>query len=219
MTYEMWLTHDKDKFRLPVLPDELNIGDGSMNQTYSVAKLGEVNIIQDPVLKTFTFSSFLPAKYGPYCEYKKVPKPWDVIKKWEKWKRTGNPSRFIFTGFVNMAVTIEDLSYYERGGEVGTIHYTLTLKEYKTITVRKVTHKASPRPSPPPPPKKAAAKTKTHTVKSGDTLWALAVKYYKNGTQWKKIWEKNKKLLTDRDKRNLKQPGHWIYPGQKLTIP
>lgn len=59
-----------------------------------------------------------------------------------------------------------------------------------------------------------------YTVVSGDTLWAIAGKFY-NGrnTDWRKIWEANKEMLIERDKRNATNHGHWIYPGQKLRIP
>lgn len=53
-------------------------------------------------------------------------------------------------------------------------------------------------------------KPKTHTVKSGDTLWALAVKYYNNGNQYTKIFNANKGKITN---PNI------IYVGQVLTIP
>ncbi|MDQ4678241.1 LysM peptidoglycan-binding domain-containing protein, partial [Stenotrophomonas maltophilia group sp. RNC7] len=47
-------------------------------------------------------------------------------------------------------------------------------------------------------------------VKSGDSLWAIAKKYYGNGAKWPKIHAANK------DK--VKNP-NLIYPGQKLVIP
>jgi nucleoid-associated protein YgaU len=60
---------------------------------------------------------------------------------------------------------------------------------------------------------------KYHTVVRGDTLWALAGRYYKRNLDWRKIWEANKAMMIKRDKRNSYMPGHWIYPGQKLRIP
>lgn len=66
-------------------------------------------------------------------------------------------------------------------------------------------------------PKKA--KTKNYVVRPGDTLWAIAGKYYGNSNQWKRLWEANKSMLVARDRRNLKTPGHWIYPRQELVIP
>jgi len=49
-----------------------------------------------------------------------------------------------------------------------------------------------------------------HVVQPGDTLWAIAKKYYGNGAQYTKIFNAN------RDK--IKNP-NLIYPGQQLVIP
>ncbi len=44
----------------------------------------------------------------------------------------------------------------------------------------------------------------------GDTLSAIAKKYYGDASKYPKIFEANKPMLSDPDK---------IYPGQKLRIP
>jgi nucleoid-associated protein YgaU len=49
-----------------------------------------------------------------------------------------------------------------------------------------------------------------HTVKKGDTLWAIASKQYGNGSKYNAIFEANKPMLSHPDK---------IYPGQVLRIP
>jgi len=49
-----------------------------------------------------------------------------------------------------------------------------------------------------------------HTVAKGDTLWAIASKYYKKGSEYNGIFEANKPMLSHPDK---------IYPGQVLRIP
>lgn len=54
----------------------------------------------------------------------------------------------------------------------------------------------------------AAEATKTYTVKQGDTLWAIAQKYYGKGTQWEKIASAN----------GIENP-RLLRVGQKLTIP
>jgi nucleoid-associated protein YgaU len=53
----------------------------------------------------------------------------------------------------------------------------------------------------------------------GDTLWSIAKRTYGNPLQWRKIWNANSGMLIARDRRNATDNGHWIYPGQKLTIP
>lgn len=49
-----------------------------------------------------------------------------------------------------------------------------------------------------------------HTVKKGDTLWAIAAKHYGNGAKYNAIFEANKPMLKHPDR---------IYPGQVLRIP
>lgn len=55
----------------------------------------------------------------------------------------------------------------------------------------------------------AAAQT-MHTVKSGDTLSAIAKKYLGDANRYNEIFKANQPMLTDPDK---------IYPGQVLRIP
>jgi nucleoid-associated protein YgaU len=54
------------------------------------------------------------------------------------------------------------------------------------------------------------SKTKTYTVKSGDSLWRIAQNLLGNGSRYTEIYNLNK------DK--IKNP-RTIYPGQVLTIP
>ena len=49
-----------------------------------------------------------------------------------------------------------------------------------------------------------------HTVKKGDTLWAISAKALGNGARYEEIFEANKPMLSHPDK---------IYPGQVLRIP
>lgn len=219
--YEIWLTQGKEKIRIPVLPEKIEISNPSSNETINVAGLGEATIIQDPALKTFSFSSFFPAKTSnktPIVEYKNYPKPWDIVKKIEKWKASEKPIRLIVTKTpINYAVTIEDFPYSEGDLDIGDISYDLQLKRFEYIKVRKInTKKKSSKKKQRPDTR---SKPKNHKVKKGDTLWGIARTYYKDSTEWRKIWNANKTMLIKRDKRNIKQPGHWIYPGQVLKIP
>lgn len=65
-----------------------------------------------------------------------------------------------------------------------------------------------------PPPQALAVKIatqsakRTYTIKKGDTLWALAVKYYNDGTKWPKI----------ADASGVRDPKR-LQIGQVVTIP
>jgi len=56
----------------------------------------------------------------------------------------------------------------------------------------------------------AAPETRTYTVQSGDTLWAIAERFYGNGSEWNKIQDANRDQIPNPD---------MIQPGQALTIP
>ncbi len=56
----------------------------------------------------------------------------------------------------------------------------------------------------------AAAESRFYTVKSGDTLGAIAREFYGDAGKYPVIFEANKPMLTDPNK---------IYPGQTLRIP
>ena len=47
-----------------------------------------------------------------------------------------------------------------------------------------------------------------HTVKRGDTLWAISGQYYKNPYNWPRLWSQNPQILNP----------HWIYPGDRLRL-
>lgn len=60
----------------------------------------------------------------------------------------------------------------------------------------------------PPDPATYPAGARTHTIKTGDTLWDLAQQYYNNPYLWPQLWESNT-WITD---------AHWIYPGDVLLV-
>jgi len=52
--------------------------------------------------------------------------------------------------------------------------------------------------------------TEYYVIEKGDTLWAIASKYYGSGVKYKLIVDANKEVIKDADK---------IFPGQKIRIP
>lgn len=55
------------------------------------------------------------------------------------------------------------------------------------------------------------SRTRTHVVERGESLSAIAWKYYGDGDEWRQIWEANR--------RTIGPDPNLITPGQELTIP
>lgn len=75
-------------------------------------------------------------------------------------------------------------------------------------TAREAPKPEIPKAEPAPPVAPAAT---TYEIKSGDSLSAIAKRFYGDTTQWRKIYEANRDVLGDDPDK--------IYPGQKITIP
>ena len=64
--------------------------------------------------------------------------------------------------------------------------------------------------APEPAPEEPEEKAEIYEIVSGDTLGAIAKRYYGNPSKYMKIFEANRDIIDDPNK---------IYPGQKIRIP
>lgn len=73
----------------------------------------------------------------------------------------------------------------------------------------------------PPKPTTATKKAKTYTVRSGDTLSAIAKRYTGSASNWPALYNANKLAIDTSAKRRGKKPpySNHIISGQKLTLP
>lgn len=214
---QMYLEHGGRKLRFPVLPEEVTISYGSNNDSMRVCGIGEITIKQDPEAAVISFSSFFPKDYFSGCDYKDIPRPSDADAFLRGIMSSDEPALLLITGGmgVSMYVTIKDYKPVEKGGDLGTIHYKLQMKEYKEAKLRQVNISVSSKKARISAP---AARTdptpsggKTYTVVKGDCLWNIAKKFYGSGAKYTTIYNANKGVIGGNP--NL------IYPGQVLTIP
>lgn len=215
--YQMWITHnaEKAKIKIPVLPETIEIKNGSKNESIDIAGLGEITIMQSRAALVFSFSSFFPSAKFPGLKVKKLKKPRTLVKKINKWKAGKKPVHFICTSLgVDLYCTIENFTYSESGGDVGTINYSITLKEYREITVRKVKVKSKKKKGTVTSSKRRVnnkTQAKTYKVKKGDCLYNIAKSQLGDSSRWKEIYNLNKSVIGGNP--NL------IYPGQVFTLP
>lgn len=202
---EIYISMGKDRLRLPVLPEEVGTSVANQNQTININAIGEINLIGKTGLRELSLSSFFPAQNYYFNEYNNPPKPLEFVNKLDKWRESGDPVRVIITGTpVNQEMSIESFEPMERDG-TGDVYYTLELKEYKRLKVKKSRTAAKKPLAKRPVP--AKPKRKTYVVKRGDNLWNIAKKHTGNAMNYKKIAKDN----------NIKN-ANLIYPGQKLIL-
>ena len=215
--YQMWLTYnaEKEKIRLPVLPTSFETKNGSHNDSVDVTGLGEIVVMQGRPALQFSFSSFFPATKFSGLQVSKITKPLTLVQKINKWKASKKPVHFIVTACgVDLYCTIEDFSYREEGGDIGTYQYSITLKEYREITVRQVKvdiPKAVATVQPEAPRVDNTVQSRTYTVRGGDCLYKIARSVLKNENRWREIYDMNRGVIGGNP--NL------IYPGQVFTLP
>lgn len=213
--YQLWLTYNggAEKIRFPVLPLQLNVRQGMNNQSVSVQGLGELVIMQDPAAMVISFSSFFPVEPFPGVQFEDLTAPMELMEKITTWQKGDRPVQFMVTGTsINKHFTIEDFPWHEDGGDIGAIHYSLTLKEYIEISVRQVEVEEEVAVIPEPAPARVdnRAPEQTHEVVRGDNLTAIARRHLGDGSRWPEIFELNKDKVSN---PNL------IYPGQVLRLP
>lgn len=221
MAYRIGLSwnNQQEGFQLPVNPGSIEISDGSKGQSYDVVELGEINVIKNPKLTTYRFSSIFPGQAYPF-----VVEPilgseivYDLhaltnvktnryVHYLTKWMASRRPIRFTFTGGtfdLNVAASIESFDWQEIAGSSGDIEYSLSLRKYIFYAARRIT--ADPNSnqlitaSAPRPDDRQAPKT--YTMRAGDTLWKVAKTQLGDGARWREIQKLNG--ITDAQVRTL----------------
>ncbi len=213
---QLWLTYNggKEKLRFPVLPERFDVGFGNKNTSVQISGLGEIVVMQDRPAIEVSWESFFPATTFPGVQVSKLTPPKQLLKTLCEWKESNKPAHLILTGTdANFYVAIQSISAWEQGGDPGSIHYKIKLKEYREVKVRKVKVKSDTQ--------KATVSDKetrtdnrvqesTYTVAKGDCLWNIAKRLLGSGSRYTEIYELNKDKIKD---PNL------IYPGQTFVLP
>lgn len=215
--YEFYL----DKIMLPVAPGKLQLSIENQNKTLQLINEGEINLLKKAGLTDLEFEALLPNSTYPFASYKNGYQEAEYyLNELEKLKISLEPFQFIVTRqkgakqlfSTNMKVSLEEYKIKEDSKEGFDLLVNIKLKQYqdygpKTYKVMgdKVSTEKQRETKNSPAPKSTA---KTHKVKSGDTLWLVAKKYYGNGSKYKALATANK----------ISNP-NVIKVGQVLTIP
>ena len=218
MSYAVFFDKDGVTYRLPVNPEQIETTSVQANQKYEILKLGQIAIPAHMELKEYSFEAEFPHRPLHYVETAGGFRDPDFyLRLFEQWRNEKAPVRFIASNGIgddiNTLVLIEELTITEKAGEEGDKHVSfkrLEIMEYAKKSVGVVQSNIATVKKEATTPKVNPKSNGVYVVRPGDTLWAIAKKYYGNGAQYPKIFNAN------RDK--IKNP-NLIYPGQKLVIP
>ena len=216
MAYSVYFKYGGKKYKLPVNPEEIKRTRNLNVETYQVLGSGQVSIPSYCELEQYSFEAESPSQRYHYMESGAKADADYYEKMFRKAQKKLKQIQFICSNGVNddisCKVLVKSVEVIEKAGEVGDKYITLTLMEYKaprkrTVAIQTETAVVAQEEAP-PAENPAVTENKTHTVQSGDTLWAIAKKYYGNGAQYTQIASAN----------GIGNP-NLIHPGQVFKIP
>lgn len=227
MRYAVFFGYNNDKnvFRLPTNPEQIDISSTQAVEKYDILKSGQIAVPGDLELKEFSFECEFPLEEMHYIETHSKFKTADwYLQRFEFWRKKKTPFRFIAgrtdkatmatmeEDSINSLCLIEEMTVTEKAGEEGDKYVSFKLVEFKEFGKRFSIIKEDKSAK-----KKATTTQKvnpkansTYVVKSGDSLWAIAKKLYGDGAKANILYHANKNLI--------KNP-NLIKPGQKLVVP
>lgn len=222
MSYSFYLGN----LLLPVSPEKLTIKINNQNQTVNLINEGQVNLIKDQGLTEISFEALIPAAEYPFAVYKNGFQPaHEIINEIERLKNDKQPFQFIvsrtrpdghllFTS--NYKVTMESYSLMESVKDGMDSKITINLKQYKEYGTKRITIVNGSMAAENETRTSKVPTATIHKVTEGDSLLALAKKYYGTGTMYKTIYEANKAVIDDANANSLNR--YAIQPGQMLRI-
>lgn len=210
--YGIWLSfnNQEEGFQIPVMPEQIEIGDAGQGQTYDVVGLGQINVIKSPKLTEYGWSSEFPGQRYPWVTVDELLPASMYVQHLLKWMATKRPIRFVFTGptfDINTPASIESFTWKEVAGSEGDIAYTIKFRKYVFYAAQKVQIMQPPgsstpviqtQPQPRPDDRQVPA---TYALAPGDTLWAVAQRCLGDGSRWREIQELNG--ISDADVKRL----------------
>lgn len=216
--FEFWLKNETKgvSLMLPVTPEGYENSIEREIEKVRATEKGDVNVLGKMKPQSFPISGFFPENDYSFARDPNmgVNCAMDYIDLLEGWVRDGDIIRVVVAddrgAKINGQYHLARVQYGSKKEDNGDIPYTLYFEEYTPMnvaTVSKGSAQSTSRADTAAIPPKAA----NYTVKSGDSLSAIARQVYGDANQWKKIYEANKSIIGNNP--NL------IYPGQTYTIP
>ena len=215
-----------DEIQIPWLPEKIDFNaNDKLMASYSILDSGEVNIPSGRNLRGFSWSSIFPGEGHSDLPFLRTE--WKDPKTYQgtlsRWLQKGTPLRLLITGTpINHDVYLASYSVEYAGGH-GDYAYSVSFIEKRDIIIqgKKTTDASTTATNASNSAKSASPQSLTYTIKSGDTLWAIAQKHLGSGAKYSTLYSLNKTIIEETAKKhgkNSSDGGHWIYPGTIIKL-
>lgn len=218
------------KFTFPALPEKIQGKYGAKYQSFDIISQGTVKVPKGTDVAEFSWNGvfFGPSKKNePIVKKNDWKDPNECVKILNDFMKNETVLNLIVTEtWINVDVTIS--SFQPRPvGAYGNIEYSITFVQKKPLQIYTTNElqiaafvkKTKPRND---SGDVGSSGGSTYTVVSGDTLWGIAAKKLGSGSKWTSIYDANASTIEAEAKKHGKSSsdhGHWIWPGEVLTIP
>ncbi len=220
-------------FTFPSLPEKIDVSRNAKYQSYDLVNGKSYKLPQGKECNEVSWSGcffgrgrYRVDKKPIFFPRKEFMEPKECEKILAQWMKAGKPLKLKVTGTgINLNVTISKLETSRDGGH-GDISYSISFVQYHSLKIytMKELKKASGKKAGKKKLESRPSKNKggTYTVRQGDTLWGIAHKHLGDSQRWPEIYKMNKKTIENTAKKYGyadSDNGHWIFPGEKLTLP
>ena len=217
------------KFTFPALPEKIQAKYGAKYQSFDIISQGAVKVPKGTDVAEFSWDGVFFGKSKrkePIVKKNSWKEPNECVKVLNDFMKNETVLNLIVTEtWINVDVTIS--SFQPRpAGAYGNVEYTINFVQKKPLQIyttnelqiAKFVKKTKPRND----SGDTSGGGSTYTVVSGDTLWGIATKKLGSGSKWTSIYDANASTIEAEAKKHGKASsdhGHWIWPGEVLTIP
>lgn len=216
------------RFTFPALPEQISGRSAANYQDFDIISKGTVKVPKGTDVREISWEGEF---FGPSKRNESIVRrnswrnPIECVNIINGYIENETVLNLIVTEtWINMDVTVasfQPIAY----GAYGNIRYSISFEEKKALEIYDTNElkiaafvkKTKPRNEPAPAPAGSA-----YTVVSGDTLWGIAQAKLGDGSKWQSIYNANSGTIESTAVAHgmaSSDNGHWIWPGEVLTIP
>ena len=211
-------------FTFPSLPEQISGKKAAKYQSYDIISQGSVKIPKGTEVEEISWNGEF---FGSSKRNEAIVKsnywmePVECVNIIDDYIKNETILNLIVTDtWINMDVTISSFQATAYGA-YGNIRYSIAFAQKKPLVIYDTSELTIDSFSLTLPREDFAEESKTYTVVSGDTLSGIASSKCGGVNKWRELYDANADTIESAAKahgRSNSDYGHWIWPGEVLTL-